>query len=161
MIHAQASITISRSPATVFEYVAEGFFRNYPNWSPEVLSVQAISEGPVKVGTRGKQVRLDMGVRTECEFRISRFEPGRRVDFRCISVPLLSSYLMEASGNNTRLTFIVEYSGSTLLLGPFRRKIDKTMQKGSEQVVSNIKALLESAVDALSDPAGQPVRHRA
>ncbi|MEN8178098.1 MAG: SRPBCC family protein [Pseudomonadota bacterium] len=146
MIRSQASAIISRPAADVFEYVATDFFQNYQHWSPEVISLQATTDGPVGLGARGRQVRIDMGVRSECSFRVSVFEPARRVDFQCTSTPMLSSYRIDELGNGARLTFVFEYSGSSFLLRPFRRYIHSTVQRGAQQVVSNIKGLVESGV---------------
>jgi len=145
MIRSQANIRIARSATAVFDFVGTDFFRNYRHWSPEVVSLQAITDGPIGLGTRGRQVRVDMGVRTECQFRVSAFEPDRRIDFLCTSPAILSSYRFEGLGDDCRLTFMFEYSGSTLLLLPFRKRLDKTVQKGTQQVVANIKELLETA----------------
>ena len=144
MIRSQADTIITRPAAAVFDYVAVDFFQNYQRWSPEVISLQAATPGPVGLGTIGRQVRIDMGMRTECSFRVSLFEIGRGVDFQCMSMPMLSSYRMDEIADKTRLTFIFEYSGSDFFLRPFKRRIHATVQKGALQVVSNIKRLLES-----------------
>ena len=144
MIRTQANTIISRPAATVFEYVATDFFLNYRRWSPEVIHLQAATDGPVGLGSSGRQIRVDMGVRTECSFRISVFEVDRRVDFQCMSTPMLSSYRMEGFADSTRLTFIFEYSGAHLLMRPFKRRIQDTVHKGAVQVVTNINNLLES-----------------
>jgi phage-related protein len=144
MIRSQASIRIARPAPLVFDFVATDFFRNYRHWSPEVVSLQAITDGPVGLGSQGRQVRIDMGVRTVCRFRVSRFEPTRRIDFQCTSPNILSSYRIAQEGEATRLTFLFEYSGSNVLLRPFRKQIDRTVQRGVEKVVRKIKDLLES-----------------
>lgn len=146
MIRAQANILISRPAEAVFEYVAVDFFKNYRRWSPEVISLWAISNGPVRLGATGQQVRMDMGFRTECKFRVSVFDLARRVDFAGISAPILSSYRMHEIGRQTRLTFIFEYSGPGFLILPFKKQLRSTVQEGARQMVLNIKQLMESEV---------------
>ena len=144
MIRSQASTIISRPATAVFEYVAVDFFLNYQRWSPEVISLRATTPGPVGLGTRGRQVRIDRGIRTECWFRISVFDFARQVDFKCTTAPMLSSYRIEGLGERSRLTFLFEYAGSDFWLRPFKGQIQRTVQRGTQQVVANIKGLVES-----------------
>ncbi|MDJ0807617.1 MAG: SRPBCC family protein [Gammaproteobacteria bacterium] len=144
MIRTHASIIIMKPANSVFEYVADGFFQHYQRWCPEVIHLQAISSGPVKLGTRGRQIRMDMGFRSECDFRVTSYEPVRRIDFQCVSPPMLSSYRLDQLGERTRLTFLFVYSGSDFFLGPLRSKVQQTIQHGAYQIVSNIKILVEA-----------------
>lgn len=68
---AKSSSIIKRPPEDVFRFVGERFFENYPRWSPEVVELTPLSDGPVGVGTMARQVRVDQGRRSESIFRVS------------------------------------------------------------------------------------------
>ncbi len=146
MVRAQASTLIARPAEQVFNFIAVDFLKNYKRWSPEVVSLQPRSEGPVRVGTTCRQVRVDQGRRTESTFRVSVFEPARRVDFQGMSKPFRVSYQLEPVTDKTRLTFTFELSRLELFMRPFEKLIRVALQEGAERVVRNIKGLIESEV---------------
>lgn len=72
--------TVVACPAgEIFQYFGDGLFENYSKWSPEVKELEQITPGPVKLGTVGRQVRVDQGRRTELKFKIAAYEPGVRL----------------------------------------------------------------------------------
>lgn len=145
MIRTQASTLITSPPDRVFEFIAVDFFKNYQRWSPEVVSLQSISKGPVRVGTTGRQVRIDQGRRTEATFRVSTFEAGKRVDFQSTSEPpFWISYRLDGIAGKTVLTFEFELSRLEFYMRPFEKLIRVAAQEGAERVVRNIKGLIEA-----------------
>ena len=151
MIRAQATTLIARPNAEVFRYVATDFFKNYPLWSPEVVMLRATSPGPIRVGSTGWQARVDFGRRTELSFRVSIFDEGRRVDFQGISMPMLSSYRFVEINQRTRLTFLFELKRIDYFMRPFTGLINLKVQQGAQQVVNNVKRLLEAETRIASD----------
>lgn len=144
MVRARAS-TLIRSPADrVFEFIAVDFFKNYRRWSPEVVRLQPLSDGPVGLGTTARQVRVDRGRRTESTFRVSRFERGRRLEFTGVSDPFQISYRLDMVDASTRLTFDFELSRLGLVLRPFEKLIRAVAQESAERVVENIRTLVEA-----------------
>jgi hypothetical protein len=152
MIRASATTLIARPPPQVFQFVAADFFENYQRWSPEVVSVQQLSQGPVELGTTGRQIRIDHGRRTDATFRVSAFEPEERITFEGISDPFAISYRLEGVGDGTRLTFELELSRLAFYMRPFERLIRGGVQDAAERIVRNIKDLIEAEV-----PKGQRV----
>jgi hypothetical protein len=146
MIRAQASTIIAQPASEVFRFVATDFFVNYPRWSPEVMALRATSPRPIRLGSTGWQVRVDYGRRTEVSFRVSVFEERRRIDFQGISVPMLSSYRFVELNQRTRLTFLFELKRMDYVIRPFSGLINLKVQQGAQQVVGNIKRLLEAEV---------------
>ena len=47
----KAHTLIQRPPKDIFDFVGANFLTNYPRWSPEVVELKPLTEGPVKVGT--------------------------------------------------------------------------------------------------------------
>jgi hypothetical protein len=150
MIRVQSQTQIARRPDQVFEFVAADFFGNYPRWSPEVVALEQTSSGPVRIGSTGRQVRIDWGRRTEASFRVSRFEPGRCVAFQGISSPFHIRYSLDPVGEDTRLTFTFEITRLAPFLRPFEKLLGIAMKDGAERVVRNLRSLIESDVP----PAG-------
>jgi hypothetical protein len=143
MIAAEASILIQGSVESVFRFVATDFFLNYPKWSPEVVELEKTSQEPVSVGTTGRQVRLDQGRRSESIFRVTTFEPHRRIAFASTSgLQFGASYTFESLPEGTRVTFGLEIQvdGLPFLLKPVMSGL---VRNGTKQAVRNIKALLE------------------
>lgn len=150
MVRTQAHICIARPRTEVFRFVATDFFENYRRWSPEVIVLQATSPGPIGLGSTGRQVRVDFGRRTEVSFRVSAFDELNRIDFQGLSMPMLSSYRFIEVDRHTRLTFIFELARLDIFMRPFTGLINQKVQRGAQQMVWNIKRLLESDAARLS-----------
>ncbi len=146
MVRAQARTLIARPAEQVFNFIAVDFVKNYRRWSPEVVSLKPMSQGPVRVGTICRQVRIDQGRRTESTFRVSRFEPGKHVEFEGTSNPFRVSYQLVPTADKTRLTFTFELSRLELFMRPFEKLICIAVQEGAERVVRNIKGLIETEI---------------
>lgn len=147
MVKAQAQILVGLPPEPVFVFVAEEFLHNYPRWSPEVRRLDLLTPGPLRVGSRARQVRVDQGRRSESTFRVVALEPPSRVGFAEVSGQFGIEYRMDALGGGaacqTRLTFAFELRRLELYMRPFEKLIRSAVQEGAERVVRNIKGLLE------------------
>lgn len=144
MVKTQAQTLIRLPPARVFAFVAEDFLTNYPRWSPEVQSLRAVTEGPIRVGWIGRQVRVDQGRRTDSRFRVIAFEPERRVCFKGTTDPYLIEYRFTPLGAHTQITFLFELGQLNLALRPFEKLIRVAAQDGTERVIRNLKGLIEA-----------------
>ena len=143
---ADASILINRTPEEVFRFVGEQFFTNYPRWSPEVRELKPISPGPVKVGTRVRQVRVDLGHRSESIFAVTIFQPGQRVSFEGVSTPYRCDYQLKGtpSQSPTEIRFTFELSRLDMHLRPFEGLIHRAIRDGVARTVHNLKCLVEA-----------------
>ncbi len=141
----KASILLKCPPGEVFKYLGEDFFKNYPKWSPEVKELERISRGPVKVGTIARQVRIDQGYRSESRFRITVFEPEKRLTFAGISEPFRCNFELhhDNSGKSARLNFTFELLELKVFMRPFEQMIRSAVQDGANRTVQNIKRLIE------------------
>ena len=150
MIRASASTVIARSPEEVYGFIAD-LPNNYRRWSPEVRQLQLYTSGPVRVGTMGRQVRVDQGRRTESTFRVNALEPGRRVALKGTSNPFRLAYQLTPVEGGTRLSFEFELSRLELYMRPFEKLIRRTVQEGSERTVRNIKGLVEGRGQSVAE----------
>ena len=144
---AKASTIIRKPVEDVFHFVADGFFENYPKWSPEVVELKALSEGPLNVGSVARQVRIDHGHRSESTFKVTEFQPNRRISFSGVSNPYRCAYEFEnpinMPGLSTRVAFTFELSELEMFMRPFEKLIRAAVQEGVERTVKNLKGLIE------------------
>ncbi|SEK57001.1 SRPBCC family protein [Nitrosovibrio tenuis] len=143
----KARILIERSSADIFRYLGDGFFENYPKWSPEVVELECITDGPVKLGTMARQVRIDQGRKTETRFKIDIYEPNKRLGFAGISDPFRCIYELADmnSGKSAELVFTFELTEIQMMMRPFEKLIRVVIQEGAERTVRNLKRLTEAA----------------
>ncbi len=146
----KSSITIERPGAEVFKYIGADFFQNYPKWSPEVVELESLTKGPVKLGTLARQVRVDQGHRTESKFQVTVYEPGKRLCFAGLSDPYRCTYELQDinQGQMVRLSFTFELLEMQMFMRPFEKLIRIVVQDGAERTVRNLKRLTEAAASA-------------
>lgn len=142
----KADALIQRPPKDIFDFVGANFLTNYPRWSPEVVELKPLTEGPVKVGTMCHQVRVDQGRRSESTFRVMAFQPSLRICFEGVSNPYRCDYILEATTpmSTSRITFTFELLSLDMFMRPFEKLIRIAVQEGTEKTVRNIKKLVES-----------------
>ena len=153
MIQARASILVKAPPQQVYDFVVVGFARNYRRWSPEVQRLDILSPGPLRVGSRARQVRVDQGRCSDNTFRVVALESPTHIQFAESSDKFRTVYQMEPVGDQTRLTFVFELRRLELYMRPFEKLIRVAVQEGSDCVVRNIKGLVErESWRPVSDP---------
>jgi uncharacterized protein YndB with AHSA1/START domain len=70
-------VDIDRPVEEVFAFLANG--ENDPKFSPRVMDIVKTTDGPTGVGTVYASTVKDMGTTTHRVFRISEFDPPRRI----------------------------------------------------------------------------------
>ena len=145
MIKAEAIAAIDRPVDTVYDFVVVRFFENYPRWSPEVVHLEPVGPPRVQQGTRGRQVRIDQGRRSETTFAVTHLDPGRRVHFDGErDARFRIRYRFEPAGDSaSRLGLEFELTRLDFFMRPFEKLIRLAIQDGTERTVRNIKGLVE------------------
>jgi hypothetical protein len=145
LINGRSRIEIARPVATVYDFVVVRFFENYPRWSREVRELRATTHGPVRIGTRGRQVRVDHGRRSETTFEVTRLEPERAVDFDGDRQARFAiRYRFEPKGAEASTLYLdFELKQLDLFMRPFEKLIRHAIQDGTDTTVRNIKGLIE------------------
>lgn len=141
----KASILVECSAINLFKFVGDDLFLNYPKWSQEVKELEQLTPGPVKLGTEGRQVRVDQGRRSESRFRISAYDPGERLTLVGVSDPFRCTYDFQSINpdKSTRLTFTFELLELLVVMRPFEGLVRVAIKDGAERTVQNIKRLIE------------------
>jgi hypothetical protein len=149
MVQARASIVIHCPVQALYGLIADDFARNCKCWSFEVQRLDILTPGPLRVGSRARQVRVDQGRRSETTFRVSRLEPPRRVCFVESRDQFRIEYVldsMDAEGKpgTTKLRFSFQLPRLELYMRPFEKLIRVAVQDGAMRTVSSIKRLVEA-----------------
>lgn len=144
MVRTQAKTWIHCPAQVVYDFVVVDFIRNYPRWSPEVRSLQAKSTGPLQVGWRACQIRVDQGRTTQTDFEVIHLEPGRRVAFQGVKDPYRIDFLIQPEGNHTAVIFTFELIKINMMIRPFEKLIRIAIQDGVDRTVRNLKTLIEN-----------------
>ena len=145
LLHSQNSVVINRKIEDVYQYVAVDFFRNYRKWCPEVSELEQITHGVMRVGMTGRQVRYDMGYRSEATFRVTRMMPMRELRFASLTKPEFGvCYRFEPLTGKTRLSFDFQLKLPFYML-PMQQHVEDAVNKGGNRVVSNLQVLLDGS----------------
>ncbi len=144
----RASTLVECSTKDLFKYLGEDLFQNYPKWSPEVQELEQITSGPVQLGTIGRQVRIDLGRRSESRFKIFAYEPGVRLAFVGVSDPFRCTYELQDINleKSARLSFSFELLELLVVMRPFEGLVRAAIKDGAERTVQNIKRLVEAEI---------------
>lgn len=145
MMRGESSVHIGRPVEIVYDFVIVRFFDNYPRWSPEVVELEALTQGPMGRGTRGRQVRVDQGRRSQTRFELTRLEPERHARFdgdRDAAFTII--YDFEPHGDqDCRLRFEFQLTRVDLFMRPFEKLIRMAIEDGAARTTRNIKRLVE------------------
>lgn len=138
--------TIIQTPSEkLFNFIGNDLLINYPRWSPEVKELENLTDGPIKLGTLCRQVRIDQGNRSESTFKVKFFDVGARICFEGVSNPYRCDYVIESvNASDSRITFIFELLSLDLHVRPFEKLVRIAVQDGTERTVKNIKKLIEA-----------------
>lgn len=138
--------TIIQTPSDkLFNFIGNDLLINYPRWSPEVKELEKITDGPIRLGTVCRQVRIDQGNRSESTFKVKFFDAGARICFEGVSNPYRCDYVIEPiNASDSRITFIFELLSLDLHVRPFEKLVRIAVQDGTDRTVKNIKKLIES-----------------
>ena len=146
MPSARHQVTIARPVGEVFAYVADGL--NGPAWRPGIVDIALVSgSGANAVYKQG--VKGPGGRRIDADYRITAYEPDRRLAFVAIAGPVrpTGSYTFEDAAGGTRLTFALEAELGgikKLLMGG---AVQKTMD-AEVAATERLKSILEAGAPA-------------
>jgi carbon monoxide dehydrogenase subunit G len=104
MTKIERSILIDRPAEEVWEFVHDT--ANNLLWQTTLAESEKLTEGPMDVGTRVREVRHFLGLRIETTWEMTEYEPNSTSAIRGVSgpIPLSGRYRVEAVGDGTRFT---------------------------------------------------------
>jgi len=100
----ERSIVIDRTVDDVWDFVHD--VANDRLWQTTLVESEQLTDGPLGVGTRVREVRQFLGVKVELAWEVTELEPKTRSAIKGISgpVPLSGSYRLEPLDAGTRFT---------------------------------------------------------
>ncbi len=142
MPHAEHTVTISRPPQVVFDYLADGTHNR--EWRNGVLEIRRTSADDGQGATYRQVMAGPGGRRIDGDYRVTVFDPPRRLEFLVTAGPARPAgvfELSEAAVGSTRVRFSLdlEPSGAMKLMTPM---ISREMRREVAQL-DKLKAILE------------------
>jgi carbon monoxide dehydrogenase subunit G len=142
----EATVVIDRPIDEVFAFLADG--ENDKKFSPRVLEIAKTTEGPPGVGTVYASTVKDAGMKTKREFKLTEFDPPRRIRWTEISKNIVvapeGGYDLAPAGEGTQLTVfnVLEGRGLGVLIAGLALR---SARKGADEFGQAIKAAIEAS----------------
>ena len=121
------TVEVAKSPQEVFAYLDD--LSRHGEWQTQIDSVELLTEGPTRVGTRAVDTRCVPGGRQKITYEITEHDPPRRAAFRGLDGPIrpVGSVTVEGfdDGRHSRVTLELDLVGHGLvgkLLAPIARR---------------------------------------
>jgi uncharacterized protein YndB with AHSA1/START domain len=142
MIQHEVTIHLNRSVEQVFAFLMDT--DKLSTWQSNLIKTEKITAGPLRAGSRFREVRRLGRRESEIEGEITVFEPNKRFETKTLTKPqVMVSYSFETENSGTRLThkFVMLTSGFMRLLEPM---IASSIKKESEADFESLKHILEN-----------------
>ena len=147
MTKIERSIVIGWPVDDVWEFVHD--VANDRLWQTTLAESEQLTDGPMGVGTRVREVRHFLGLRIESTWEMTEYEPNRTSAIRGVSgpIPLSGRYRVEAFEGGTRFTVTGELDahGFFKLAEPLFARITG---RELEANLGHLKDLLEGGAPA-------------
>ena len=104
MPYAEHTVTVNRPAREVFEYLADGTHNR--EWRAGVLEIERTSSGGGEGATYRQVLAGPGGRRFDGDYRVTVFEPPRRLEFRVIAGPARPAGVFELTENHDRTTTV-------------------------------------------------------
>jgi len=131
----------------VFDFVTDASQR--PRWDSSVVSEEALTPPPTSVGSRMRSRLKVMGREVEFEWRVTEWDPPRRMTLTSTSGPLPTSMTFDvvADGPGSVLTarMVGDPAGMMRFVEPL---IEEGVRTNLSTGVARIRALLEAPASA-------------
>ncbi len=142
MIQNDVDIHINSPVEKVFAYLADA--KNLRTWQADLIENEQLTEGPIRVGTRFREVRRTGPQQSEILAEITAFEPNKHFATKTLKGSQATvSYIVHEERGGTKLTykFILQTSGFMRLMEPL---IAASIKKDAKSDFRKLKQILES-----------------
>ena len=142
MIQHEVTIHLNRPVEQVFAFLMDT--GKLSTWQSNLIKTEQITEGPLRAGSRFREVRRLGRRESEIQGEITVFEPNKRFETKTLTKPEVTvSYSFEAEDGGTRLKhkFVMLTSGLMRLLEPL---IAGSIKKESASDFETLKRILEN-----------------
>ena len=142
MIQHEVTIHLNKPVEQVFAFLMDT--RKLATWQSNLIKSEPLTEGPLRAGSRFREVRRIQGKEEEIEGEITALEPNRRLETKTVTKPkAVVSYSLDPEHGGTRLRykFVLITSGVMRLLEPM---IASSIKKDSQADFETLKRILEN-----------------
>jgi uncharacterized membrane protein len=143
MAHAEATVTIDRPIADVFQFILDG--TQNPLWRPDVIDIVKMPNSPNGAGAAYEQgMKGPGGRRIDADYEITELKPNESIKFQVTAGPARpnGTYQFSSIGNSTTVTFILDFQPKGL--AKLMDGMINSQMKSEVATLSNLKAYLES-----------------
>jgi hypothetical protein len=152
MTKIERSIAIDRPVDEVWEFVHDP--TKDALWQTTLTESEQLTDGPMGVGTRVREVRHFLGLRLELAWEVTAYEPTRKSAIKAVSgpIPFAGGYSLEPLDAGTRFTVSGELDAHGLfkLAEPVFARMTR---RELEANLGHLKDLLEAEKGAGRDAA--------
>jgi uncharacterized protein YndB with AHSA1/START domain len=138
------SITIERPPAEVWAVVAD--LESHPAWRPALRELRQVSDGPLGVGTRIREVLEWRGRELVIDDLVTAFDPPRRLGLHgeWPGGEFDLELVLEPEREGTRVTMDWPFRPRSLLARIATPFLGGAMRRATREELALLKARLES-----------------
>jgi Polyketide cyclase / dehydrase and lipid transport len=140
-----ATVEIDAPPDAVFPWLADSGRRC--EWMSALVESEPLTDGPLQVGSRFRDVFEDYGKRVELEAELVHVDPPwcQTVRLEAKSFEATSSQRLEAVDGGTRLTAVIETRYTSRAARLLASVVTRHAQARLESDLARLKRLIESA----------------
>ena len=142
MIQHEVTIYLDKPVEQVFAFLVDT--SRLITWQSNLIKSEQLTEGPLRTGSRFREVRRINNKEEQIEGEITVLEPNKRLETKTVTKPqAMVSYTLEPEQGGTRLhyKFVLETSGPMRLMEPI---MASSIKKGSEADFQTLKRILEN-----------------
>jgi uncharacterized membrane protein len=102
------TVAIPRPPADVFPWLLDE--DKVPRWTGHLESYEVLGDGPIRAGSRIRQVLTVSGQRIDVQLEVTRHDPPRAAEHRFATngIDVVSAYRLAEARGGTELTQSLE-----------------------------------------------------
>jgi len=142
MIQHEVTIHLKKPVEQVFAFITDT--SKLSTWQSNLIKSEQLTEGPLRTGSRFREVRRINNKEEQIEAEITTLETNKRLETKTVTRPqAMVSYVLDPEQGGTRLKykFTLETSGLMRLMEPV---IAKSIKEGSEEDFETLKRILEN-----------------
>jgi Predicted integral membrane protein len=142
MIQHEVTVHLNRPVEQVFAFLMDT--SQLTTWQSNLIKSEPITEGPLRLGSRFREVRRLGKRESEIQGEITALEPNKRLETKTVTKPqAMVSYSLDPESGGTRLKykFVLVTSGFMRLLEPL---IASSIKKDTNADFETLKRILEN-----------------
>ena len=142
MIQHEVTIHLDKAVEQVFAFLMDT--SKLSTWQSNLIKSEQLTEGPLRTGSRFREIRRINNKETEIQGEITALEPNKHFETKTATRPqAMVSYSLDPEQGGTRLKykFVLITSGLMRLMEPL---IASSIKKDTESDFETLKRILEN-----------------